>query len=192
MRKEFATALKKQFATRLQQRLPQFRPEKGTGPFAGRLFKWSVRPGFDAFLFLMIGREEHFTIEAAWSRDGQFPAVDLDAPIKLPAPTTSPLQLGADRFRIPDLWVTGGDFWWEIIPKPSWEERMRYLDELTSGAFEERPPSPEAFAKVGALVEEAVERIVQYAVPYLAEISRRATAESKADGEDTPRPARFT
>ena len=175
MRSELAKAVKKQFEARLKRELPQFRPVTSAETPAGcRLFEWQVASELSTFLLLVISRDDRFTVEGAWSSDGQFPNRLLPGyPINFPAENVrrDEPKDGRFRFRLSRLWQPRGDPWWELVPQPSMAELQARLDRLAQGIIDD-PPVEEALQKVEPLVDDAVRKVALHAVPYFLEIAR--------------------
>ena len=134
----------------MEERLSQFQsvsPAPGSPVIPGnRVLEWRPRANLACYVMLHI-RSDHdaFTIEAAWSRNGQFPSrfrylcprdwprhkLHKDRPIK-----------GEFHFRLCRLWEPKDDIWWKV-----------------------------SHESVEAVVRDAIERIVKYGLPYFDEIS---------------------
>jgi hypothetical protein len=158
MRSKLATAVRKEFTTRLQQELPQFVAVKHKQiPPSCTLFVWQAAPDLTCHLMLIPFRtRDWFTLEAGWKHAES--AAD---------PGDSPLQ-GAERFRLPDLWLgPTQDFWWKLVPELS---PLEEFERSMSGAEE---PIEAALTRVPAAVADALQHVVQYGLPYFRSISER-------------------
>jgi hypothetical protein len=162
MRGMVAKAVRKQFAERLKHELPQFRPIKSEHLTHGeRLFEWKAAPAL--FFFLMLQTDDHndeFTVEVAWSSDGQFPILSIN---------TSPCEKargGKMRFRLCNFW-TEEDEWFRVCSRPTEAQLKAYFFE-GKDYYADSPE--EAAQRVPALIEEAIQRILEHAVPYFRKI----------------------
>jgi hypothetical protein len=177
MRSRLGKAVRKEFESRLKRAVPEFVLVSGDEvPSGCRLFRWQIAPNVTVFLFLQPSpyTQDSFTVEGAWSLDGTYPIEEFPGnPVDLPEhgiQRDEPKE-GSFRFRLGKLW-TNQDVWWELVPSPSLDELDRQLERLSRGIIED-PPIEEALAKVKPLVEDAVGRVVSYAVPYFLSIAKR-------------------
>jgi hypothetical protein len=174
MRKQLGKAVRRRFELRLKETLPQFKTlPPAACPFGGRLFEWGVRPDLSAFLFLQIGPQDEFTIECAWSGDGRYPFdIPLGNPLDYPGAEVrrDRPQEGRFRFRLGNLWEARRDVWWYLAPRPSLAALQAQLSAVTHGTYQE-PPLDEALAKVDPLVDEAISRVRDHAVPYFLRVA---------------------
>src|SRR5262249_35789805 len=135
------------------------------------LFGWEVGPGLSFYLLLVISaREDRFTVEVAWSRNGHFPArATPSQPIDFPELNVrrDEPRDGDFRFRLARLWTPrGADPWWELAPRRSLADLQEQLQQLSEGRAPNEETVDEALNKVGPLVDDAVRRIVEHALPY--------------------------
>ncbi len=164
MKRELAQAVKKEFAVELKQKLPQFAPLKTKNlPNGWFAFVWEVRPDFFVYIVLVISRDDRFTIELAWSSNGEFPATaTLSNPIAYPefnVRRDEPRD-GEFRFRLARLWLPRGDFWWELIPPPSLSELNDRVLNLGEGGAVPDDAIDGALEKVGPSVRECIDKII--------------------------------
>jgi hypothetical protein len=174
MRSRLAKSVRKEFESRLKRDLPQFcLVESEPLPPGCRLFRWAMTPGFTAFLFLLISpNDESFTIEVAWSHDGNFPRMFPRIPVDFPAEGVArdKPRDGRFRFRLKRLWDPRLDPFWYIVPRLVGSEMNERLMNIARG-IDDEPPTEELLAKVGPLIEEAIGRVVTQAVPYLRNVA---------------------
>jgi len=163
MRSAVARAVRNRFASRLRDEIPQFKEWGDENVSSGdRLCRWQVAPGLTFYIMLQFHRlEDWFTVELAWSRSGQWPAV---AP--LPSAVDEEPVSGALRFRLGRLWAPPEkDVWWELAPKP--------LVEAGLDSFLNRVPEKDLLPKVEPAVENAIQHVVRDALPYFRKVATR-------------------
>jgi hypothetical protein len=164
MRGPVAKELRSQFAKRLKQELPSFRPTKNKHVAPGdRLFGMEAAPGLSIFLSLQPASDyDEFTVEVSWSTDGEYPIQTwCDLPSK-------PSCKGKMRFRLCYFW-TDEDEWFYVCPRPSEEHQQKYFIE---GGTDYYPESvEEAVRRVPRLVDEVFRRIREHAVPYFQNLA---------------------
>ena len=167
MRAPLAKAVRKEFATRLKEVVPEFVEAKGENiPPGDRLFLWEVSDELRFYLLLQFHPyEDWFTLEVAVSRSGHWPAFAL-----LPNSPEADVRDNDLRFRLGRLWAPPQqDVWWELAPRP---ECGASMDE-----YMKRVPVDDLFPRVKPLVDDAVQRVVEYGAPYF----QRAASERQID-----------
>jgi hypothetical protein len=176
---KLAKKLRKCFERRLAEEMPQFTPIQGNDiPAGDRLYEWKMGERFSAFIFLAIApSSDRFTLEAAWSLNGRFPAYHLCMlPVDIPERgiVKDKPKDNAFRFRLGMLWSPHKDFWWAVSDQPANQaaaalallQDPNYPFDLLS------TKSTEDFT--AECVEDAIARIRQYAVPYFEDAAREA------------------
>lgn len=167
MQAKAGKALRAQFHSEMQVRLPTFTPVADSEvPPGDRLYKWAIDDRFIAYLLLAISpKSDAFTLEAGWTADGHFPFDILCmAPIDLPQydiVKDAPLN-GKFRFRLPELWA-GKDVWWHLSGRPGTSD-MSLKEFLADGWM--NPPPQYSKEQIANAVEEAIAKIEVYALPY--------------------------
>jgi hypothetical protein len=172
MKKEIGEAFRRQFDARMKQKLPQFRevkPAERKGLVPGsRAYCCQAAPELSFFLILVpsIMESDRFTLDGAWSTGGRVPS-------QLSFLTDQPD--GSHRFRLPALWnVPHGDYWWELSDG-------RHTDPMTADEFDEwlhnhqrilKERIEEGLRKARGCVDQAIDRIVEYALPYFDGIAK--------------------
>lgn len=162
MQSKLAQAVRKSFAARLRQELPQFAEIKTREiPAGSRLYGWTVAPDLTCYLLLLLAPgDDRFTVELAWSRHGQFPAF-----LVMRLPTDAPVD-GAHRFRLPLLWTDPRqDFWWQIGPSPDPARQFAGSPSASQAAM------ADLTQQAVTQVEDAVGHIVRDALPYFRQIA---------------------
>ncbi len=145
-----------------------------TQPFLGpgRLYLNSTaHPTF--FLFLQLSeKRDAFTIELAWSVDGIFPQSEgYRIPRNWPELAVNRTDINADRFRfrLSKLWVKPKyDPWWEFSP---------HIGVSKASDFSIRASAElDDCGKCEQLVSDAMQKILEFGVPYMTEIQSRQFA----------------
>lgn len=159
MRKELARATRRAFGARLSAVAPQFEEMKGENVGPGSvLYAWQQRPGPVFYILLQFHRfEDWFTLELASSRQAKWPAYAL------PRDPWDESPDGEVRFRLGRLWEPRKGVWWEFCPRVPYDAPLQ--DHL------KRLPVEELLPKVGPLVDDAIEHVVKYALPYIDQFS---------------------
>jgi hypothetical protein len=149
--------------------LPTFRVFTGRGSkLPGRLYvDTAAKPTF--FLFFQFGENrDRFTVELAWSVDGEFPM-----PSDFPMPRDWD-EFGLERqdkhveqfrFRLTKLWrIPKHDPWWSFKPinLPLLRETDFVADQDLSDA-----------EKCDELLSDALKAVTKYGLPYIADIRGR-------------------
>jgi hypothetical protein len=149
--------------------LPTFRTFAGQGSkLAGRLYvDTAAEPTF--FLFFQFGEKSNqFTVEVAWSIDGQFPLPsDFPMPRDWEDLGVKRGDIGVDRFRfrLTKLWcVPIKDPWWAFTPikLPLMREKNFVSNQDLADA-----------EKCDELLSDALEAVKKHGLPYIADIRRR-------------------
>ena len=109
---------------------------------------------------------DRFTLEGAWSKDGQVPSQ-----LSFLTDRTD----GSHRFRLPALWdVPHGDYWWELSD-------ARHANPMTLEEFDDwlhnherilKERIEEGLRKTSGCVDEAIDRVLEYALPYFGEVAK--------------------
>ena len=108
-------------------------------------------------------KDDVFAIDLAWSVHGFLSPDDTLQPE------------GAEEIRLARLWTTSTfDPWWEIVPRESWEEMNKRIDE--GRFFREEVPIEECLVKVPILVRDAIEKLKQYGIPFFMAKAQAAVA----------------
>jgi hypothetical protein len=189
MRSELGKELRRQFHALMRRKLPQFhrvKPKEIDAPWGGktteiphgdRLYLWEHSTALYFYLELSIDPKcDSFTIGCAWTRNKRFPAlVGSMFPRGVPKSDIPPqgAENGDMRFRLGTLFPNAQDYWWEVA-KCLVEE----VDEwIVSGEWRETD-KPEiliedALRNVEPCVEDAVNKIIKYVIPYFEEVVQK-------------------
>lgn len=176
MQRKAAKVLRATFDAAMKSRFPQFGGVVPSENLSGsRLYRWTADEELFCFLLLEISQKsDAFTIEAAYSGDGRFP-FDLIgmSPIDIPRcdiVKSAPVG-GRFRFRLPMLWV-GKDFWWHLSGRPGPDD-ISLTEFLSADDWETRPLPEYSAEQIGSVVNDAIGKIDEYALPYFTDVSRR-------------------
>lgn len=184
MRSKLGKAVRSRFEEQMKKHVSTFLfdPDALVPP-GWRVFRWSPRPDWHAFIILGFHQmHDCFTVECAWSRTGEFPTSGrIQRPRAWPernieADDVSGCQFG---FRLGYLWQPR-DHWWWLVPEADVKARsnkhMRSViaqDWRTVEETLEDPPIEEAMANVRPMVDDAIQKIIDYAIPYFEAIMAR-------------------
>lgn len=158
MNSKLCKTVASQFSRRLRATLPKFTEIKpSTLPPGWVCFRSSHTLPFHCFLVLAIApREDRFTVDIGWSLTGDFPEGIWFGPDDSP-------KNDALLFRLSRLWQTNGmDHWWRLGRELSLEEMAR---------FEQEDSQAIKMSQVESKVEDAIQHILKYGVPYLEKIA---------------------
>jgi hypothetical protein len=173
MRRTLSQAVKKEFASVVKQKLPQFQPFKSTMlPSGWFMFAHKPRPGFSEQIIVVISRDDRFTIELAWSSSSTVPCrASLSSPRSYPESNifADDIQTGECRFRIAKLWLPRGDWWWELIPSPTIAELSERINNPALLLADDTQLVHQALETVSTLVNDAVNRVIELGIPYFKE-----------------------
>lgn len=170
MRSKLGKAVRGRLRKQLSQRFPGLREIPGAEVPPGWLvFGLEVAPDL-AFYVVLVPYRQHdrFTLEGAWTRNGRFPS---SIGILEPRDSVVPYLIrdeprnGDFRFRVPRLWQAQ-EFAWDLAPRPSMVDEL-----LKFGRLPEEPPIEEGLSKVDAMVQDALEKIDEYLVPYFDQVA---------------------
>lgn len=187
MRSALGKAVRRRFQQQLNNYLPMFLPDPtAIVPQGFKVFRWATRPGLSCYVSLHISeKEDRFTIECAWSLTDTFPILGQQCPRAWPERGISPDEPvdGQFSFRMGQLWQPG-DCWWWLVPEQEWIARLeRFTAAVIAQDYSavvramEDPPLEQAMANVQPMVDDAVSRIVNEAMPYFETIINQNRAE---------------
>lgn len=174
MRKEYGKALRKLFSSEMKRRLPQFVPVKVSSIYilpGERAFCWTPAEPVHLWILLCPDQKdrEAFTVELGWSKLGRFPELSMRPSFEAPSSGRDEFTLDEYVCRLGML-VSGLDYWWELESLDKLDSQDAYMAYLQAKVS---PVSPEEATRiVQPHVEDAVEKLCLYAVPYLKEVHR--------------------
>lgn len=164
MRREVGKAVRRHFNDVIGRCLSCFVEMRDVEiPDGDRVYAWQLVPDLAFYLALIIDhRWDAFTIEVAWSRDAKWPAYAL-----LGMPTDHADMMA--RLRIASLWGSKRDFWWHLSREFSLDE----IEEATRTLSDLNEPLELVLPRVEPMVDDAVSRIIDFALPYFEQTACR-------------------
>lgn len=171
MRKEYGKALRDGFAAGIAARAPLYRPWREKSPYVWpgeRVFRRMVLPPLACFVVLVPSETGHpaFTVEIGWSASGLL----ADARQRVIDLAAEPAAFTEDNFicRLSRLWDARIDHWWRFGP-----DLLDPKGQLENLLAEMRPLSGSAAkATLDPCLRDALDRTIQYGVPYLEAFAR--------------------
>lgn len=160
LRGELGKRVRNEFSRMLKEKLPLFIEEKNAEIYPGsRLYSWKASSSLYCYIYLVFAQlEDRFVVEIAWSRNLRFPAGAL------PSDPYGPPHNGDKRFRLSELWGETKDLWWWVGQKTNWEAVIR------EGITSSDPPVEECIPRIVPAVSDAIQHIVNDAMPYFKRI----------------------
>lgn len=163
MRKEVGKAVYSCFAEQLAHAFPNFKRVKLKNvPKGYFVFRHQPKEGLLFFIVLdMAPKYDEFTVEIGWSKNGKFPSYLAG----------SPLENRKDGLKIClcQFWSVQ-DIWWEVGHRWTDEEWDQYLFEDKELEDE---PLPRTLAKVPSKVDDAIQKLKKYAIPYFEQVASK-------------------
>ena len=154
MKKEYAHAIRTEFDAQLPSRLPGFaliRGHKGLGTGV-RLYRREAGSSVFHFVLLLISSShDEFTVEVGGASSPEIPVLE---PFFEPSISGNKYNV---RFRLSSYWDRQ-DPWWAIFPTNSTKEFIALL--------RNEPPVEQGLARIPNLVQDSLDKLEQYAVPY--------------------------
>lgn len=168
MQREAAKQVRKLFDEQMKRECPAFEKAREQ-PFTGDvLYRRQLSSGAVGFILLCIMQKDHmFTLEVAWSTDGEFP-VDMFCQVPFGVlskgvPPESPVD-GKVRFRVSEFWNPGRDGWWHLAgERPTLQESVKALLETD---WENYKPTTFSKEQVDLAVGKASTALREFVNPY--------------------------
>jgi hypothetical protein len=174
---EFRTSVKIEFDERAASSLPTFNPISVN---VDERIIWLGRSQISNWVstFVLVGGrvgQDAFAIEIAWNDCPDYPWVAKTLSRKEIETLIAHNKIlpSSGRLRLEKLWGAASEFWWSEEPKSNSSELLASLaDEIDPCAKLNLPDSrkqtvPKRLTPPAALVEDAVERILKYGIPFL-------------------------
>lgn len=127
-----------------------------------RAFRWTAEGDLHGWIVLNPSPKDYdeFTVLIGWSRNGRYPELSAIPSFELPTPEHAEFAHEEYLTRLPFLW-TRSDRWW-VVQRP---QVAATVDDLIRSI---RPISADdARRAVERHVDDALEKIAAYGVPYL-------------------------
>jgi len=165
MRKEYGNALRKLFAAQMKQGLPRFGEVKVKSVYAApgeRAYRWIAREPIHCWIVLSPDPKDYdqFHVLIGWSKRARYPELSMIPSGLRPTPDRAEFAQDEYLIRLPDLW-TPLDTPWVV-------REIRALTSVQDLQAGMAPISPDqALKDVAPLVNDAIERLKTYGLPYL-------------------------
>lgn len=188
MKAKLSKHVRRELMRLLAERAPQFRTRANPWKDSD-LYVWPISDSLACFLFLFFWPgKDCFNIELAWSCQGEFPWNLIGRTVN-----DEPVQ-GELRFRIADLWRDDlrNDEWWRLSAEPCLGELAKSI--ATRSGIPVKQMKNET-AALDRLIEDAVDKVCEYAVPYFDRIAKNRVENSSPDRRvsgDAAEQGRFT
>jgi hypothetical protein len=204
MRYLLTKTLRTRFTRELRRSLPQFRERKARSGVRGTtLYEWRATPTLTCYVALVVDdRSDRFTVELAWSRSGHFPAqVRNESAAEVPRGGAMRLHLRSlwQRFRVEPSWSLTAKSPAELTlehtlldPEVDDEAKAALIDarerSVAAAAADPdvAPPDAdeesvtEALERLGPAVDDVMQRLRRYAVPYFDRIAAQWGGDDEA------------
>ncbi len=172
MRKEFRKKLKQQFGDAVRQHANGFSEMKIRSPFGEIVYAKITKPEKTGLFIIVFPdmKREAFTLELGWSRKGRFPELPF-RPSGSPTQTRTEFAQPEFVCRLANL-LGLDDYWWLVQPviDPLNDDYVELLK-----ASVEPISAEEAELVVKPHVEDAIQKLVEFGLPYLEEYLRANT-----------------
>lgn len=169
MKTKLIAAVTECFCAEMARRLPTFvrRKEEKAGGKSLPLFESRTVSTIAFFVLLTFAdKRDAFTVEVAFNESPEFPWTEMPGTIK---EVSSAPSRSVARFRLAKLWGEASDVWWTLGEEPSLaeiEERIKTKSYLRA---EDLTPKLE---KVPVAVADAIEKLVNYGLPFFELITQ--------------------
>jgi hypothetical protein len=180
MRKKLAVETRREFERLMQQRQPQFRRIHVDGyPPDCPIFEWRATD-ISFYVGLTMSPGDAFSAAGAWSQKGRFPF--RLAPVMFPRDMPDedivrdePVE-GEFAFQLNWLWGKPEPYQWQLSLRDPIAEFGQMLHETDDARLDqlkipEEAPLEECRAQIRTVVEDVVDKIERYAIPYFHEIA---------------------
>ncbi|NLI48156.1 MAG: hypothetical protein GX414_13705 [Acidobacteria bacterium] len=170
MRKEYGKALRQYFSKQMKERLPEFKEEKVQSVYlwpGQRAFSRPLSGSLKCWIVLSPSPKDfdEFTVLIGWSTLGRYPELSVIPSPQSPSPDRVEFSQPEYLTRLPQLW-TRQDEWWviqEFEPALTVEQMTARMAPI---------PAPAAEEKVIPRVQESIDKVIEYGLPYLSEFVR--------------------
>lgn len=184
MRSPLAKAVRNSFSRRMREELPQFVPVKSEHAIPGDLlYVWSFSQEHKFYIYLEISQKSYqdsFTVELARSAS--------DFPFSYAALGPAPQKDGCVRFRLPQLYrdewrpKAGWEPWWwigpPIVPEGVTSKAVARAVQGKRPLTDEGLPIEQALALVEPQVQDAIDRIKSFGIPFFEQFAQSQPAKT--------------
>ena len=173
MRKEYGKALRILFAVQMKRVVGHFEQVRVASTYfwpGDRAYRWQASDQLHCWIVLSPSKKDHdqFTVLVGWSKQGRYPELSMVPCAERPTPDRHEFAQQEYLTCLPYLW-TNEDRWWVVrkfrIP-PTVVEIEASLEPI---------PATEAKEAVTPLVDDAINKIKEFGLPYLEELSQVVT-----------------
>lgn len=174
MRAKLAKELRSRFRAEMARSLPQFHEDRAPCRIPGNIvYSFKQNDNLVYYICLYIGKYDSFTIECAWSTDGNFPYdVMLATPGRFPQHfnKNGVANVSCLKFRLTALYPPYTDEWWTILESIPVAELMISLDS-NPGLPKLYKNTEEGLPKINGLVKDVISKLLDYAIPYFSSVA---------------------
>ena len=178
MRSQLASAVRDAFSLHMKHEFPQFALVEPTGTLqGGLLYRWKCASDLTCYIYLQISAKDYqdsFMVEMSCSA-GEFP-------INLVAFGPSDIREGCVRFRLPELYREEWGhksrrvpWWWIGPPVVPQNVTTKAVERAAAGKrplTDEGIPIEQALPLVGPQVQDAIDRIKRFGIPFLQQFAK--------------------
>lgn len=176
MRPPLAKAVLKSFSSRISEELSQFSTQEPVGALVGGLlYRWSLPSNLVCYIYIQLSaKDDSFMVELSCSK-GEFP-------INLVAFGPHDVREGCIRFRLPELyrqeWAHNSrrvPWWWIGAPTKAGQVTETAVERAMAGTrplTEEGMPVEQALQLVEPKVEDAIDRIKRFGIPFVEDFAK--------------------
>lgn len=152
MRSKLSKSVKYEFDLRLKNDFPYFEDDTSEMiPKGCKGYTWKINDNIWAYILLVFSpKDDSFTVEIAWTKTKNFPAYTFNLPYENSERENS-------RFRLSQLIDVKSDYWWYLGRRKTLDDDLFVPDEDIKNLL----------PKVKPLVDDAIQKIRHYAIPYL-------------------------
>lgn len=168
MRKEYSRVLRTLFTKKMKVELPEFVETKVKSIYffpGDRAFAWAVSKEIVFWIILSPSKKDYdeFNVLVGWSKLGRYPELSMVPCAERPSPERSEFAHVEYLTRLPYLWTRDDDWW--VVKK--WVQ-AKNTDELKAQL--EPIPSDEALGQVEPVVDDCIQKLKGFAIPFFREL----------------------
>lgn len=169
MRKEYGKALREAFAKGMKVRIPLFTEVKVNSLYlypGDQAYRWIPSEPLHCWIVLESDKKGYdwFNVLVGWSKLARYPELSMIPCMDYPTPGREEFAKAEYLTRLSSLWDDQRDTWWEVCkfnPPTSADDLMKSMEQISAAAAREA---------VLPLVDDAMAKIEEYAIPYLREL----------------------
>lgn len=169
MKKEYGKALREALATCMKMRFLMFTEVKVNSLYfypGDRAYRWIPRKPLHCWVVLETDKKgyDRFNVLVGWSKLARYPELSMIPCADNPTPNREEFAKQEYLTRLPSLWDDRQDYWWEVRkfePPTSVEDIIKSMEQISGAAARDA---------ISPLVDDALAKIEEYAIPYLKEL----------------------